>query len=227
MEFKRMNFIPRHRLRKCCASTLLVLLAPISTAALGADALGKFAVEHYVVTGDNPLSAGETERVLSSHVGAQLGLNDLTATAKALEDALRGRGYLFHRVVLPAQTIEHASVTLRVEPFKVGAVTVTGNQHFSIENVRRAVPQVRTGPPPQVQPLTRALLLANDNPARHISLNLKESAAPDAVDAELVVKDRKPWTVFANASNVGTADSGHKKNTQGKSPLWQLETNSP
>ena len=191
--------------------SLGVALLSYATAALGADALGKFAVEHYVVTGDNPLSAGETERVLSSHVGAQLGLNDLTATAKALEDALRGRGYLFHRVVLPAQTIEHASVTLRVEPFKVGAVTVTGNQHFSIENVRRAVPQVRTGPPPQVQPLTRALLLANDNPARHISLNLKESAAPDAVDAELVVKDRKPWTVFANASNVGTADSGHTR----------------
>ena len=192
-------------LAACCT------LAIMSSATHAADALGKFPVEHFVVTGANPLSAAETDRVLAGHLGAQRGLNDLSAAAKALEEALRSHGSLFHRVLLPPQTIEHATVTLRVEPFNVATVTVTGNQHFSVENVRRAVPQMRTGPPPPVQPLTRSLLLANDNPARHISLNLKESAAPDAVDAELVVQDRKPWTVFANASNVGTNDAGRTR----------------
>ena len=193
------------------ASAAALLLTLSAATAHAADTLGKFAVEHFVVTGANPLSSAETERVLSSHTGAQLGLNDLSATAKALEEALRAHGYLFHRVLLPPQTIEHATVELRVEPFKVGTVTVTGNQHFSVENVRRAVPQMRSGVPPQVQPLTRSLLLANDNPARHISLNLKESAVPDAMDAELVVQDKKPWTLFANASNVGTAESGRSR----------------
>ena len=218
-----MGFIERGiavmRLTRVLALLLELLVTGLLTAGLSgpaaaagaADALGRFAVEHFIVTGDNPLSQADTAAVLAPHLGPQVGLNDLTATVHALEDALRNHGYLFHRVLLPPQTIEHATVTLRVEPFKIGAVTVTGNTHFSVENVRRAVPQIRTGPPPEVQPLTRSLLLANDNPARHISLNLKESAAADAVDAELVVKDRKPWTVFANGSNVGTADAGRTR----------------
>lgn len=165
-----------------------------------------FTVSRYAVSGDNPLGAAATDAVLARHQGVKHGLDELAAAAKALEQALRAEGYIFHKVVLPPQTIENETVRLEIQKLTVAQVEVTGNQWFSERNVRRAVPDLAPGDPPDIKGLARSLALANDHPDRHITLNLKEGAKADSVDAELAVQDRRPWSVFMNFSNLGAPD---------------------
>ncbi len=165
-----------------------------------------FAVNTYQVTGDNPLSAQATAAALEPFKGVKHGLSDLTAAAKGLEQAMRAQGFIFHRVVLPPQTVEHETVQLKVSALTVGNVTVSGNKHFSERNVRRTAPSLAPGATPDIKRLARSLALANDQPDRHLTLNLKESDKPDNIDAELAVQDRRPWAVFANFSNLGSPD---------------------
>lgn len=165
-----------------------------------------FEVRAYEVSGSNPLSVEQTARILEPFKGTKHGLADLTAAAKGLEQALRERGLIFHRVILPPQTIEHDTVQLKITALTVGTLAVTGNKHFSEANVLRTVPSLAAGSTPDIKRLARSLALANDQSDRHLTLNLKESDQPDSVDAELAVQDRRPWSVFANISNLGTPD---------------------
>lgn len=189
-------------LPSAAAPTLTPTPAPIAAG---------FRVSHFIVEGDNPLSDADTTAVLSTHLGMQAGLNDLVAAARDLEEVLRADGHLFHHVYLPPQTISNETVLLRVQQLRIADVTVTGNLFYSTANVLHAVPQLQPGTPPEIGPLKRALSLANDNPARHITLNLKEGRDPGSVEAELNVRDRKPWSVFANLSNVGSDSSGRTR----------------
>jgi hemolysin activation/secretion protein len=171
-----------------------------------AQSPGGFAVNHYTVTGDNPLDAEATARILDPLKGIKHGLDELTAVAKALEQELRARGHTFHKVLLPPQTIKNETVELKVQALTIGAITVVGNQHFSEANVRRTVPGLIAGTTPAMKPLARTLALANEHPARHVTLNLIESKEPDKVDAEVAVRDRRPWSLFANFSNIGAPE---------------------
>ena len=191
------------RAGRVLAGALASLL--LAMPAMADDAPG-FTVTHYEVSGNNPLSADATAAILEPFKGQKHGLSDLTAAAKGLEQALRAKGFIFHRVALPPQTIEHETVMLKVTSLQVGSVSVTGNKHFSERNVLRTLPSLAVGGTPDIQRLARSLALANDQPDRHLTLNLKESDKPDSVDAELSVQDRRPWSVFANISNLGSPD---------------------
>jgi hemolysin activation/secretion protein len=178
--------------------------------AAGAQAAG-LDVARYVVDGDNPLSGAETDAVLAPHTGALAGLNDLIRARDALQKALRERGYAFHHVSLPPQTVAGGSVRLQVGVFTVGTVSVDGNDHYSVADVRRALPALASGRTPVVSSLLGQLQIANENGARQLSLNLKEGARPDVVDAEIVVEERDPLVLFALLNNTGSAESGRAR----------------
>ena len=177
----------------------------VAGVAVAAEPAG-FAVNTYEVSGDNPLSVAATAAILQPFKGVKHDLSDLTAAAKGLEQALRAKGFIFHRVVLPPQTVEHETVQLKISVLTIGDVTVSGNKHFSERNVRRTAPSLTPDATPDIKRLARSLALANDQPDRHLTLNLKQSDKPDKIDAELAVQDRRPWAVFANFSNLGSPD---------------------
>src|SRR5437899_585049 len=107
-------------------------------------------VKQFKVEGDNPLSSGETEALLQPYLGRHSSLDSLEAAPVALEAALRKKGYVFHRVVIPAQKPENGEVRLKVVKFALNALTVSGNQHFSSENILRSLPDLKTGESPDV-----------------------------------------------------------------------------
>ena len=187
------------------------LVALASAPGAGAEDASGFTVSTYAVKGDNPLGAAEADRILTPFKGVKHGLDDLATAAKALEQALRARGYIFHKVVLPAQTIEHETVELQIQTLTVATVSVVGNQHFSENNVRHALPGLQDGTTPDIKSLARTLALANDHPDRHMTLNLKEGSKSDSVDAEIAVQDRRPWALFGNFSNLGSPDVGRSR----------------
>jgi hemolysin activation/secretion protein len=162
-------------------------------------------VRQYAIEGENPLSSEETQAILAPHLGRHTSLASIEAAANALEAVMRDRGYSFHRVIVPAQRPEGGVIKLQILQFRVAEVTVAGNQHFSNENVLRSVPALEAGKAPDLRELSRQLGLANEHPAKRLTVNIKESRTPNALDAEVRVLDVPSQQFFA-ALTGGTRD---------------------
>ena len=180
-----------------CAGVLATSVAQAATEGPGAPLLE---VQRFIVEGENPLSEAETEALLRPHLGRHESLATLEAAADKLQQAIRDRGYSFHRVIVPAQQPTGGELRLRVLPFTLGQATVTGNQHFSIGNILRSVPGLKIGQAPNIGLLAQQLSLANEHPSKRVTLQIRESEKPDSVDAELRVADVAPSQFFVSVT---------------------------
>lgn len=174
-----------------------------------------FEVTAFVVEGDNPMDEAASMAVLDPFRGRYTGLDGLLAAVDALQAALNEAGHAFRRVILPPQTLDGGEVRLRIVPITLASVAVEGNAHFSADNIRRSVPGLAPGMTPRRAELGGALELVNRHPAKQVSVRLRESDKPDAVDAVIDVSDRKPWQVFAGLNDIGTRNSGRTRLTVG------------
>jgi hemolysin activation/secretion protein len=180
-------------------------LAALACSAFGQTGGVLLEVRQFALEGENPLSEQETQAILAPHLGRHTSLTSIEAAANALESALRARGYSFHRVIVPAQRPEGGVIRLQVLEFRIADVAVTGNQHFTNENVLRALPSLERGKSPDLGALSRELGLANEHPAKRLTINIKESATPDHLDAEVRVVDVPAEQTFL-AFTGGTKD---------------------
>jgi len=186
-----------------CAAFALALLA----ATVHAQPELRFAVSSYQVQGDNPLSGDDTARLLAPYTGEAVTLDRVREAAAALEAALKERGYGFMRVVLPPQDAA-GTIALRVLSFRLGAVNITGNQHFDAGNVRRSLPSLRPGESPNLRETARNQAHANDHPAKQVTVTMREGKAPDTVDADVRVEDSDPLQIFASLNDSGAGNTG-------------------
>jgi hemolysin activation/secretion protein len=205
------------RLLRSWAAARIRALVPLWCAALIGVAPAHAAdtpvldVQRFVVEGDNPLSESDTQEILKPYLGPHSSLTTLESAAGALQEAVRSRGYSFHRVIVPAQQPAAGELRLRVLPFVLDQVTVTGNQNFSAENIRRSMPGLKPGKAPDVGKLGQQLSLANEHPSKRITLQIKEGSKPDAVDADLRVADVAPSQFFMSLIG-GTRDFDNSLN---------------
>ena len=153
-------------------------------------------IHKYVIDGHNPISPAETEKLLAPFTGEKRALGQIEQAAISLEKALRAEGYVFHRVFVPVQKPKDGEVTLQIIEFTVDKVNVSGNEHFSTENIRRSLPGLVEGGVPDIREIGEDLTAANTNPSKHVTVTFKESAKPDSVDAVLKVKDAHPLSYF-------------------------------
>lgn len=193
---KKMHRRARHLAAACLAAFACSALAQTEVL---------LEVRQFALEGENPLSEQETQAILAPHLGRHTSLSSIEAAANALESALRARGYSFHRVIVPAQRPQGGVIKLQVLQFKVADVTVAGNQHFTSENVLRALPSLERGRSPDLRALSRELSLANEHPAKRLTINMKESATADHLDAEVRVLDVPAQQTFL-AFTGGTKD---------------------
>lgn len=146
-------------------------------------------VRQFAVDGESPLPEAETRELLAPYLGQHTSLDSLEAAPRALEAAMRKRGYVFHRVVIPAQRPENGVIRLQVVRYTLNAVDVTGNQFFDAVNIRRSLPGLQQGASPDVADLAGEMATANQHPSKRITLVIKESQQPQALDAEIRVRD--------------------------------------
>lgn len=173
--------------------------APISFRVIGFDLLG-----------DIPLPPEETTRVLAPFIGPKATLATLQQATAALEASLKAHGYMLHRVSLPAQDLD-GTVTLSVVKFVIGKVTVEGNSQFSEANIRASVPELKEGNTPNFKTMAVQTTLANENPAKQVQLEVKESTEADKIDAKITVKEGSPWTAAISAANTGSDATGNDR----------------
>lgn len=167
-----------------------------------------FTVTGFQVSGDNPLSAKATEAILEPYMGKHAGLEGLQAASDALQSELGARGYSFHRVVLPPQTLQSGVVRLQVVEFKLGEIKVENNRFFNDHNILAGLPGLEKGQAPNVRNLSRTLRLANAHPAKQLRIAFNESDKAQVIDATVRVEDRNPGSFFSVLQNTGTEETG-------------------
>ena len=171
-------------------------------------------IKRFVVEGENPLSEAQTNALLASHLGQHSSIVSIEAAAMALERAIRATGQSFHRVIVPAQRPVAGELKVQVLKFRLNATTVVGNQHFTRENILRSLPALVPGESPDIRDLGRQVTLANEHPAKRMTVSIKESPRVDHLDVELKVRDVPTAQTFVGLTGHGREfDNTINKNT--------------
>jgi hemolysin activation/secretion protein len=185
------------------------LTGTLAVAALAATAAEeRFDIARFQVEGNTLLPAAEIERLVAPLTGKQRAFGDLQLALEALEQAYRSAGYSAVRVSLPEQELTGGTVKIQVTESVIGSITISGNQYFDEANIRASLVRLRPGSAPDLRGISESIQLANDSPAKQISVSLTEGASPGTVDAKVAVIDNNPLRLIATLDNTGAPSSG-------------------
>ena len=196
-------------------TTAVAAAAPVAAPAapvMTAPAKPVFAIRGFDISGDNPLPAGETSRVLAPFLRTDASIETLQNATAALEASLKERGYALHRVVLPPQEVGE-TVQLRIVKFTIGKVIVEGLQRYDEANVRASLPELKEGQAPNFKTLAIQTAIANESQGKQVQIALKEAQEADQIDARVVVTEAKPWNFAVNLANTGSRATGRDRLT--------------
>jgi hemolysin activation/secretion protein len=191
----------------CCALVALVLIG--NATAQDVAPSPKFAIQSFEVVGDSVLGADLIQKLVAPYTGKDKDFADVQRALEALEGAYRDRGYGVIQVALPEQDITKGVVRFNIIQPKIGKVVVEGNEHFSKENVRRALPSVKEGETPNSNDIARNLQLAAEHPIKQTNVLLRSGATEGIVDVNVRVTDDRPWRLVGTLDNSGTGDTGY------------------
>jgi hemolysin activation/secretion protein len=168
----------------------------------------RFDVAEYVVEGNTLLPAARVQAALKPYTGRDRDFATVQAAQAALQKAFADAGYPTVVVSVPEQEIRDGRIRLQVEALKLGKLRVQGNKHFDEVNVRRSLPALRPGEPPNLDRVARNLRTANENPAKQTKVVLREGEAPGSVDAVALVEDERPFRLAFTLDSTGTPSTG-------------------
>ncbi|RJF99223.1 ShlB/FhaC/HecB family hemolysin secretion/activation protein [Noviherbaspirillum saxi] len=198
------KFLPR----RVIAGSVLLVLAIAAIAAEESDAIGRFEITRYEVTGNTLLDPSTIDTLLIPFTGKARNFGDVQRALETLEAAYHALGYNVVQVALPEQVLKQGEVRLHVIQTRLGKVRVEGNKAFDDANIRRSVPGLREGESPNIAQISSSLKLANENPAKKTTLQLQSGDRDDEVNAVLKVEDDKPWRIAATLDNSGNKSTG-------------------
>jgi hemolysin activation/secretion protein len=151
-----------------------------------------FEVRRYNVRGNTLLPAEQLEQILASGTGDKVTLPQIQKALGDLQLAYRDRGWATVAVSLPQQQLTNAIVQVQVVEGTLTDIQVTGNRHFSSNNVVRALPSLRTNTLLNSRVFQRELDLANQDRDRQIYPVVGPGPEPGTSALTLRVKDRFP-----------------------------------
>jgi hemolysin activation/secretion protein len=168
----------------------------------------RFDIKRYAVDGATLLPAPKVQAVLAPFVGRQRDFSAVQGALRALERAYADAGYSAVQVVLPEQELRDGEIRITVTELKLGQLTVEGNRFFKEPNIRRTLPALREGSPPNVDAIARNLRTANENPAKNTTVLLRQGETPGTIDALARVNDQKAWRGAVSLDGTGTPSTG-------------------
>ncbi|NJD39209.1 MAG: ShlB/FhaC/HecB family hemolysin secretion/activation protein [Geobacter sp.] len=193
--------------------SLLVLVAGLllgSGTVLAEEAVvPRFDLQRIFLEGNTILPADEVARILNKYTGSQKDFGTLQEAMDELEAAYRKRGYTLVTVLLPEQELERGTVIFSVLEPTVKEIVVDGNQHYSRENILRALPTLKAGQPPKTSAISENLRAANENPGRKLTLQFKSGEKDTDLTAQVKVADQKPWRITLGGDNTGNSSTGY------------------
>lgn len=184
-----------------------------------------FEVRQYDVSGNSLLRPEVVEGILTNATGAEVTLMQIRKVLGELQLAYRERGYATVTVGLPQQQLTNAVVKVQVIEGELVDIRVTGNRHFSSNNVMRALPSLTTNQVLNSKVFQSELDIANQNRDRQIYPVVGPGPEPGTSSLNLKVKDRLPIHGRLDVNNYNTPGTpSWRINTSAQyNNLWQLE----
>ena len=183
---------------------LSVLIAPLQAQAQDE----RFAIERFEIRGSSLLPAQRLQALVAPLTGPNRVYGDIQKALEAIEAAYRAAGYAAVQVYVPEQELTGGRVIIEVTESTIGQLTVSGNVFFSEANIRASLPALAPGTTPNLNALSQAIQLANDNPAKQIDVTLGSGAREGSIDAKVTVSDHRPQRLFVTLDNTGSAATG-------------------
>ena len=168
----------------------------------------RFDIERFVVEGNTLLPQEAVERILAPYAGKSRDFGSVQQALEALQEAYLDEGYAAVRVLIPEQELRGGEVRLQVIEARLRNVRVERNRFFDEANIRRSMPSLAPGESPNTSRIGRNAQLANENPARQVSVLLESTPEPARVDATMRVTDHDPSRVTVFADNTGNSQTG-------------------
>jgi hemolysin activation/secretion protein len=188
-------------------------------------AVPTFEVRRYDVAGNTLLRPEFVEQVFTNATGPAITLPQIQKALGQLQLAYRERGFATVSVGLPPQQLTNAVVKVQVTEGVLAEIQVSGNRHFSSNNVVRALPSLRTNALFNSLVFQRELDLANQNRDRTIYPIVGPGPEPGTSALTLRVKDRLPLhgrVEVNNQATPGTPEWRVSSSAQYNN-LWQRE----
>jgi hemolysin activation/secretion protein/AraC-like DNA-binding protein len=188
----------------------------------------RFTVEKYLVSGNSVLAPGILGGILTNvpdAFGTNVTFQSIQAALGDLQMAYRERGFVTVSVGLPPQKLTNGVVKVKVTEAPLAAINVTGNRWFSTENVRRALPSLRTNMLLNSHIFQRELDVANASRDRQIYPVIGPGPEPGTSALTLKVKDQFPMhgrVEINNQSTPGTPELRVNSSLQYDN-LWDLD----
>ena len=179
--------------------------APQAPAASSDD---RFDIKRFDVQGNTLLPAQKVEQIVAPFTGPGRVYGDVQRALEALENAYRTEGYGAVQVMVPEQELVGGVVRFDVTEAVIGTVKVNDNKHFSEANIRASIPSLKEGTTPNLRRISESVQLANDNPAKQVSVTLSSGTTEGKIDAEVAVTDNNPIRALVTVDNTGSADTG-------------------
>jgi hemolysin activation/secretion protein len=183
-----------------------LLLTALAGQAAGADQL--FDIVRFEVEGNTLLPPARIDAIVAPLAGRGRVYGDIQKALEALELAYRTAGFGTVRVHVPEQELSSGVVRITVTESVLGRITVSGNRHFDTPNVLAALAPLRVGQAPDLNALSAAIQLSNDNPAKQLEVVLAAGDGDDRVDAQVALTEYDPRRLFVTLDNSGSATSG-------------------
>lgn len=180
---------------------------PPAVATSQAAAPVQFQVEKFEVSGNTLVADSQVQKALARYTGKQdlTGVNNAVDAVKALYQAA---GYAAVVVSLPEQTIADGTVRINVIEGKLGQVLVSGQSHFSRDNILASVPSLHPGTTPNLVWVDTEAQLANENPAKNIRVVFQPGMKTGEVDALVSATEQPPQQWTLSADNTGRPSQG-------------------
>jgi hemolysin activation/secretion protein len=170
-----------------------------------------FDIASFSIEGATLVDAARLQAVAAPFAGAGKGMDGVNAATAAIREAYAQAGYPIVQVYAPAQQLQGGAVVLRVVEGKLARVAVAGQRAYTEQNVRASLPPLREGEKPNTNAVAAAVLLANDNPARQVSVNFSPGTAPGDVDARIDVAEDKVSKTSVTLDNAGSRTTGRAR----------------
>jgi hemolysin activation/secretion protein len=201
-----------HRMRRSVPSILagIILFTAVCAFADGdkPDDIPRFEIIRFQVEGNRLLEKHNVDQLLDPFTGKSRDFGTVQEALEALENAYRDRGFSMVSVTLPEQELEKGVIRLRVNENHIGKVNILGARYFDLYNIRGSLPDLREGETPNIHAISRSLKQANESPAKKVTLQFANSDRENEIDANLEVKDERPWKVGLTGDNTGTKETG-------------------
>lgn len=164
----------------------------------------KLTLDNVVIEDQTKYDPEELRSVYAEYLNKQVSLTDIYTIANALTVKYRNDGFILTQVIVPPQTIESGTVTLRAVEGYVDRVTVDGDDLSAFPLIQSYVDDLVNQVPLDSAKLERGLLLINDLPgvtARSILSPSRENVG--AANLRIII-ERDPYEFFAGIDNFGT-----------------------